>query len=130
MQALAVVLTDALMKYMSPMVEGGVNSLFHLAQHSLRYPATGMPPADLAAVQPRLIDSILLTREPQQLQYFWATAMVTCVDTLAALTMVHFMPGTELRLEEPLPNVGPYYAMLGESTLPFVLELYSQSTSM
>lgn len=130
MQALAVVLVDALMRYTSPMVEGGVNSLFHLAQHSPRYPATGMPPAGLAAVQPCLIDSILLTREPQHLQYFWATAMVTCVDTLAALTMVHLTPGTKDRLEDPLPNVGPYYAMLGESTLPFVLELCPQGTSM
>ena len=130
MQALAVVLTDALMRYTSPVVEGGVNSLFDLAQHSARYPGTGMPPADLAAVQPRLIYNILLIREPQQLQYFWDTAMVTCVDTLAALTLVHLMPYTELRLEDPLPNVRPYFGMLGESTLPFVLELTPHGMSM
>ena len=118
MQALIVVLVEALMKYTSPVVESGANSLFQVAPHSGGYPDTGMPPADIYAVQPCLVDSILLTRERRHLQHFWVNAMVICVNTLAALTLVHLRPGAKHRLEDPLPDVVPYYAMLGEPTLP------------
>ena len=117
MQELVVVLVDVLMKYTSPGEEGDENSLYGMAQPGC-YPGTGMPAADLVALQPRLIDSILLIREPQDLQYFWDTALVICVNTLTALTMVHLARGSEDRLEDPLPDIVPYYAMLGESTLP------------
>ena len=118
MQELVVVLVDALMKYTSPGEEGDENSLYGMAQPGC-YPGTGMPAADLIALQPRLIDSILLIKEPQDLQYFWDTALVICVNTLTALTMVHFAPDSEHRLENPLPDIVPYYIMLGKSTLLF-----------
>ena len=114
MQAMVIVLVDALMKYTGV---GGPKHLYELAQPSHYSPNTCMPPADVLAVQPCLIDSILYTRQPRHLEYFFKNAMVVCVNTLAILTLVHLMPTAEPRLEAPLPWVVPYYAMIGEPTL-------------